>query len=1151
LLGPLEVLGQDGPVALSTPKLRALLVVLALHRNQVVSEARLVDALWGEDVPRTAAKTLQNHVLRLRRVLRSGRSPLVVRTERGGYCLDIAPMELDALVGEGLVADARASAGRGDRNAAAARYREAERLWRGPSLEGFADAAFAMGEAARLDELRRCAFEERVDLELDLGRHAELVAELEAAVSDEPLRERRWGQLMLALYRGGRQADALRAYQRLRTTLGEELGLEPGQELRSLERAIVTSDPALGVPAASVHVAPLPSAFVPSAGKPFVGRNDELGRLEAALTSAADWGVRRLVVIAGEPGIGKTRLAATLAVDARAKGALALYGRCDEGLEAPFQPFVEALGQLVSTSDVAALVASLGVRASYLTRLLPELRPYVSVEAPAEDPAVARFHLFDAIDVMLASVSTSAPVVLVLDDLHWADATSLMLLRFLARSPRLARLLVVGTYRHTELSRTHPLEACLSDLRSGSGVDSLLLRGLNETDIRELLDAWDGEAPSGDFVTVLEQQTEGNPFFVEEVIRHLEQSMAAKIGDIPEGVRGVIGRRLSRLKPAVYDTLRVAAVIGPEFDLSTLAEATGWNRDELLDALDEAVAAELVTEAPASFGGYEFTHALVRQTLYQELSATRRAQIHWRIGRSLAVVHPDDPHRRARHFAEGLLAGNPIEAVEAALVAGDRAREMLAFEQASEQFARAVAMLDDAEVDDADRRYRALEGLGAAHLAMGNQEPSRAALFEAADLARLHGWTDRLADVACQFRFIDITQHDDAGIGLIDEALGALGQRDEPRVVRLLSMRSTHSVAVLDKLDVATADAAVAMARRLGDAAELRFALSSRAMALVCSPDLAKLFEACDEAITASAGNSPSRAHAQATRALALAYLRAGDRAGYERALEEARIEFEERHEELGVFLMDVLDVVVAIADGRFADAERLGRGVTQRFSGFPSAALATTVMLGGAHTEQGRHAEVIPAAEQLLAEVPDRGYWAWLATAYHDVGRDSDARRIFDRYAADNWATVPKAWARALPLRHLAELCARFGDRDRATSFRPLVEPWAGQLWIAGWATSLEGAADRALGQVDMARGNFEDAEAEFEAALALERHFGAAALTARTLYWYAQMLRTRNAGHDRVRAARVLDEALETTERLGMSVLHSQSEELRARVP
>jgi tetratricopeptide (TPR) repeat protein len=266
--------------------------------------------------------------------------------------------------------------------------------------------------------------------------------------------------------------------------------------------------------------------------------------------------------------------------------------------------------------------------------------------------------------------------------------------------------------------------------------------------------------------------------------------------------------------------------------------------------------------------------------------------------------------------------------------------------------------------------------------------------------------------------------------------------------------------------------------------------------------------------------------------------------------LEGARREYEDRHHELGVYYMRTIEILLAVADGRFADAEELGQATIERFSGYPSVVVATASQLGGAQFEHGRHAELIPGAEQGMAEVPERAYWGWvalLATAYHDVGRTDDAHRIFERYAADDWAAVPKLWVHALPLRHLAELCVRFGDLDRAASLRPLVEPWAGQLWTFGTVLSVEGAADRALGQLDTVLGEVDRAEGEFEAALRLERHLGADALVPRTLYWYARMLRARNAGHDRLKAVRLLDEALDTTGRLDMAMLHRQCADLR----
>jgi DNA-binding SARP family transcriptional activator/tetratricopeptide (TPR) repeat protein len=1150
LLGPLEVMGEDGPVALSMPKLRTLLVRLALSANDVVSEGRLIEALWGEFAPRTATKTLQNHVLRLRHALGSGRSAMTVETVPGGYRLGVSPAEVDVLVAEALVGEARAAAAREDRRHAAACYGEAEALWRGPSLDGFAEEPFAMGEAARLEELRRCVLEERVDAELGLGHHADLVAELEAAVTEEPLRERRWGQLMLALYRSGRQADALRAYQRLRAILGDELGLEPGEALRSLERAVATSDPALGASAASVHVAPLPSVFVAWAGQPFIGRYDELGRLESLLDDVIGSGARRLVVIAGEPGIGKTRLAAKLAVEARANGAVALYGRCDEGLETPFQPFVEALEQLAAATDVAGLVASLGGRAASLAALVPAIQAHVpEAAARTGDPLGERHALFDAVDATVEYASASAPVVVVLDDLHWADATSLMLLRYLARSVRPARLLMVATYRHTELDRNHPLAECLADLRSSGRMDRVWLHGLGAAEVGELVESWRGEAGPDAFVAALCDQTLGNPFFVQELLRHLGEQ--GSIGDLPEGVREVIGRRLSRLVPAVNETLRVAAVIGGDFDVATLAGALGSSRDEVLDALDAAIAAEVVTEMPEPLGAFAFTHALVRQTLYQQLSAPRRAHLHWRVGQALRVAHPGDLHRQAGHLADGVLAGDPIEAVDAAVAAGDHAREVLAFEQAAEQYARSVAMLDGANVDDPDRRYRALAGLAAAHLALADRERTRAAVFAAADIARAHGWTDRLAEVAGLFPFVYAARRDDAPLRLIDEALAAFGHRDDPRVVRLLCSRSVLSAGVLERLDVEDTDAAVAMARRLADPALVRLALSNRAMAFISSARLDHLFEATTVARNATVGTRPTSDHALATRAFALACLRAGDRVGFERTSREAGGEYEELHQERDVWLLHMLEVLVAIADGKFADAEELGRRITDRFAALPSAAEITTDQLGRAGLDRGQHAEVIPVAERALpASFPDHGERSWLANAYHDVGRTDDAHRIFERYAADNWAAVPKAWSRALVLRHLAELCARLGDADHAATLRPLLEPWSGQLLIHGWATSLEGAADRALGQLDTVLGNFTTAKDEFEAALAIERGFGAAALVARTLYWYARLLRARGSAGDGTEADRLLGEALETTDRLGMTMLHRQCRQLRCPV-
>jgi DNA-binding SARP family transcriptional activator len=325
ILGSLELLGPAGPVRLGAAKERCLLAMLTLHPGEAVSQDRLAEALWGEQAPRSAANALQNHILRLRRALKAAEGVEIV-TDPAGYMLRAPADVVDARLAERLIAEGREAVAAGDPATAARLLREALALWRGRALAEFTDQPFAQAEAARLEELRESAREDLVDVELAQGRHHDLVAELEVMVASHPLRERRWGQLLLAHYRDGRQAEALEGFRALRHTLGEELGVDPSPELQELHDRILHQDPALAW-------RPPEQAAAPAAVLIY-GRDDELRRLLGVYDTAAA-GAGGVITVVGEPGIGKTRLLQELAASARRRGGLVLSGRCLEGAWVP------------------------------------------------------------------------------------------------------------------------------------------------------------------------------------------------------------------------------------------------------------------------------------------------------------------------------------------------------------------------------------------------------------------------------------------------------------------------------------------------------------------------------------------------------------------------------------------------------------------------------------------------------------------------------------------------------------------------------------------------------------------------------------------------------------------------------------------------
>jgi class 3 adenylate cyclase/DNA polymerase III delta prime subunit len=401
---------------------------------------------------------------------------------------------------------------------------------------------------------------------------------------------------------------------------------------------------------------PLP-ALLTGTLRVFVGRERELERLDQ-LWKEASAGELRVALLAGEPGVGKTRLAAQLARHVHSEEATVLAGACGEDLGVPYQPFVEALRHLIDHSAADQLTNGLGRYPGELVRLVPELAERLPGLPPplSSDPETERYRLFDAVAGWLAGASRDHPVLLILDDLQWAAKPTLLLLRHVARSAEPMSLLVVGTYRDTEIGRDHPLAGTLADLRRLTGFERLSLSGLDRAGVLAFLEqAADhnlDEEAALTLAAAIHEETEGNPFFVVEVVRHLTETGGIDRRDgrwvttlpvenlgIPEGVRDVVGRRLSRLSEEANRVLGLAAVIGMEFDLAVLGPAAGLGSDSLASVVDEAAASRLVTDVPGLGARCRFSHALVRDTLYSEFSAARRVALHRRVAEAIEDVY--------------------------------------------------------------------------------------------------------------------------------------------------------------------------------------------------------------------------------------------------------------------------------------------------------------------------------------------------------------------------------------------------------------------------------------------------------------------------------------------------------------------------------
>ena len=444
-------------------------------------------------------------------------------------------------------------------------------------------------------------------------------------------------------------------------------------------------------------------------GSVFVGRQREMAELTAALDDALS-GHGRVVMLVGEPGIGKTRTTQELASDAENRGALVLWGRCfgDEGTP-PYWPWVQTMRSYVQHSSVEQIVAETGSGAADIAELIPNLRDKLpDLEPPqALEPDAARFRLFDSVTTFLKNVAQSQPLMLVLDDLHWADRSSLLLLEFLTRELGDTRILLVGCYRDTELSRQHPLSEALAQLSREPVFRRQVLRGLGLDELGQFIEATTGVQLSQELTGTLYAHTEGNPFFMTEVIRLLSESGGVTASHtntpgglrIPQGVREVIGQRLNRLSEQCNEVLTTASIIGREFDFRLLNILDDeMSEGQLLAAVDEAVSSHLIEDVPGYLERYQFSHALVQQTLAEEVTTSRMVRLHARIGEALEALYADDVKvhaaELAHHFAEAQTTTGTEKLVRYSLLAGERALLIYAYEDALAHFERGLVARD-------------------------------------------------------------------------------------------------------------------------------------------------------------------------------------------------------------------------------------------------------------------------------------------------------------------------------------------------------------------------------------------------------------------------------------------------------------------------
>jgi DNA-binding SARP family transcriptional activator len=665
VLGPLQVMRDVEAVEPGSPKLRALLIDLLVHHGEVVSRDQLIEDLWAGSPPSTGLGVLQNYVSQLRKALGSG----LLATRGQGYALDIDPEALDSVRFERFLREARAARAAGDPDVAAALLREAQALWRGPALADVAGEPFALPEIARLVELRAAAAELEVEVELDAGRHREVVARLERLLADHPLRERLWVLLMLALYRSGRQADALRAYQRARKLLADELGLEPGTELRELESAILRQRPELlgrtdpVVPAPAARAGPwTPAAAVPvppTLARAIVGRAKERGFMAEFVDEVRTGRRDGMLLLHGEPGIGKTRLLTELATGLAAAGGRVLSGRAYEAERGrPYGAWIDA----IRSAPVPPLPDWLR---SDLAPLLPELSG-----APSDLEDERR--LYDAVASLLALLAGASPLVVVLDDIHWLDEASAGLLHFTIRALGGKGVVFAAAARAGELEVNPTVRRLVRDLDRHGQLASIVVPPLPPDAVRALTES----VAAGVDPSPVVAASNGNPLLVVE----MAHALARGEGVVSDRVEALIGDRLGSLGDVAGSLVPWLAAFGRDVTPGLLADLADLPTVDLLPPLEELERHGILHATPD--GTYDFGHDLIREVSYRRLTAPRRRLLHHRIAAVLDGVPDPDlilAADVARHADEG---GDSLVCAAACARAARRCLSVFAYAEA-------------------------------------------------------------------------------------------------------------------------------------------------------------------------------------------------------------------------------------------------------------------------------------------------------------------------------------------------------------------------------------------------------------------------------------------------------------------------------------
>jgi predicted ATPase/DNA-binding SARP family transcriptional activator len=1129
--------GIERAGALRGRQVPLLLAYLALGRDRHFGRDELSLALWPEHAPRAQDAALRTLLSRLRSSL--GASALVGRDQ-----LVLAlpePVWVDfeaAAAGVELARDALAD---GDPKRAWAQAQVPLNIGARGLLPGY-EASWLEPRRRELEDLRLQALElvGRAGLALGGAQLATAQRAARALIDAEPYRESGYVLLMEALGAEGNVAEGLRVFERLRSLLRDELGTAPSRETIAAHEQLLSPAPAPLRPdrPARLHLElPADLVAVSTAGR-LVGRDRELEALERHWTAiqsseGTPGSSTRIGLLAGEAGSGKTRLLAELAGQLHARGVVVLRGRCTQETLAPFQPFLEALRFYVLNAPLEHLRRAAEPYGAELQRVLPELRRRLGdLPQPHGDSETERYRLFEAVAGLLGAIAASAPLMVMLDDLQWADRATLLLLGHLAHRREAAPVAILGAYRGESSARAGALADLLADLRHEQLVAEFRLEGLSLERTAELVRASTATLPSLALVRALHGWTEGNPLFVLQIVRRLEEA-GLDVGQmgptelrrlgLPEDLKRVITGRLAGVAPETAECLRAAAVIGRDFDAALLERVVDLEEEQLITALEAGL--EAGTIAPQSVSsarrattigyGYRFTQTLTREALYEAISAPRRARLHRRVAQALEEldrqaegVEPDRVTGQrmammAEHFARVAEREHAGKAIRYARVAGERASAMLAYEEAAEHYGRAFELLDRFEPSDEKARLELLLALGESHIRAGDRPLAQEPLRKAAELAIQLEDPISLGRATEAFSRRYIQQPgivDQELISLLERALAMTDGEISTLRVRLLA-RLCGALYYSPQRDrmASLSEEASRLASSLNDPVALALAAVGRRRAFWAPSNLEqRLADSADTLRFArEAGDAELTLHGHAW--LIADLLEHGDLESVDAHIEAFDALAEQVRQPLYDWQSAVWRAMRALLSGRVQEAEQLAEQAlaTGARAEPVSAGQYYAVQLLEIRREQGRLAGLEPALRQALEQYPNRlAYRAALGQLLIRDGRPEEARGEVERLVI---AEVPEDVDWLITMTLLADVYADLGDVPRARELYELLLAYEDINVVIGFAAACEGPAARALGRLAALIGRQAQAARHFERALTMTEGLSAPLLKAR----------------------------------------------------